>query len=969
MRGFFPTLLNPGAAMGHIQRLWLVCLCLCSLMAAQSEAASYRDAQAGVVDLAGWRGESTLALSGTWYFFPHELLEPQEFLQRITDPQFQAQYAIISQSFLESSAGREPNHGYATYVLRIKNWPTRMALGFVGIDAYTASRTWFFGQDGQGTEKPVQALGLVGTSAATSAPQIRTSHMEPLVAVEEQDYFFLIQVSNFYHAWGGLWDPPEVASIQVLNAEEKQRERLSFFVVGCLIFAAAYSFSLFSRRKEDRGSLYLGFMAVVLAFRSASVTFFPGTMLGSHFLAYAVGLKALYMMMMLVPLLAGFFIRCYFPSYIPRSLHKGFVILLSLASVFFALAPPHIFSHLATAAQIGGMVSGSFYVICALRALRAGERGAIHVILGSSAVLVGAAFDIAAEKGWIHLPLNVINLGFVTFIMLQSQIVAVHFAYAFRRAEHLSRELKSEVERQTRDIKSILENIQQGIFTLVGDGLTIGSEFSDHLKKIVRKESVAGSRLEGILLDHSDLSGDAKSQTMAALNAAMGEDPAVFDLNAHCLASELGYTPEGTEQLRTLELEWTPMVDNRQTVDKILVCVRDVTEIRSLQEKAREQEEELGILQEILKIPEERFQRFIQKTEEYLKQNRQLILNAGSYRKADVVRNLFMNMHTIKGTARTYFLHAISSASHDVEQYYAALQREEVPWQEERLLNDLDRVGTLVQRYDQVGRDKLGWSSADKVLRLPRRRLLDGLDRLITLHDEPLSETGGKVLTELESILMESCYCPIHTVLEDACKGADSLARDLHKHAPDIQIEPSNVILRDDGADLLHSVLIHLVRNALDHGLETPEVRVAAGKPPQGRIQIGITEQGPDLALSFSDDGQGLDLERIESKAREAGLLQPDKRYAAADLADLIFQSGLSTKDTVTEVSGRGVGMDAVRNYLESAGGEITLQLSNAGVSGPGWAFRFEIILPAAVWWSPTRHRTQSQVMPLKQPC
>ncbi|WP_141735810.1 7TM diverse intracellular signaling domain-containing protein [Oligoflexus tunisiensis] len=955
--------------MGYFRRLWLVCLCLGSLMAARSEAGQYREARAGVVDLADWKGEFTLALTGEWYFFPHELLEPRDFLHKIRDPSFQSLYATIGQSFPESSAGGEDNRGYATYVLRIRNWPTRLALGVFGIDAYTSSRTWFFGQDGQGTDQPVQSLGQVGTSEEASAPQIRTSNMEPLLAVEEQDYFFLIQVSNYYHAWGGLWEPPQVASIRVVNAEEKQRERLSFFVVGCLIFAAAYSFSLFSRRPEDRGSLYLGFMAVVLAFRSASVNFFPATLFGSYFLAYAVGLKALYMMMMLVPMLAGQFIRCYFPRYIPPRIHQSLVVFLSLASIFFAVAPSQIFTYLGTPAQVIGMVSGTFYLLCAVRAFFAGEKGASLVILGSTAVFIGALFDILAEKGYLHVPLNVINLGFVVFIMLQSQIVAVHFAYAFRRAEHLSRELKSEVDRQTRDIKSILDSIQQGIFTLVGNGWTIGSQFSGHLKKIVRKEAIAGAGLEDILFNHSDLNGDTKSQTMAALNAALGSDPMVFDLNAHCLVPELGFTPEGTDQVRTLELEWTPMVDASQSVDKILVCVRDVTEIRSLQQKTREQEEELGILQEILKIPEERFQRFIQKTEEYLRQNRQLILNAGSYRKADIVRNLFMNMHTIKGTARTYFLHAISAASHDVEQYYAALQREEAAWHEDRLLNDLERVSSLVQRYEQVGRDKLGWAASDKVLRLPRRRLLDGLDRLSTLHVEPLSEEGGKALSDVENILMESCYSPIQTILEDACKGVDSLARDLHKHVPDIKISPSSVILRDDGADLLHSILIHLVRNALDHGLETAEQREAAGKSPQGKIQIEIEERGSDLVLYFSDDGQGLDLDRIEHKARESGLLQPGRRYATEELADLIFQSGFSTKEAVTEVSGRGVGMDAVRNYLESAGGEISLQLFDTHGPAKGLAFRFEIILPTAVWWSPTRRHTQSQVMPLKQPC
>jgi two-component system chemotaxis sensor kinase CheA len=133
--------------------------------------------------------------------------------------------------------------------------------------------------------------------------------------------------------------------------------------------------------------------------------------------------------------------------------------------------------------------------------------------------------------------------------------------------------------------------------------------------------------------------------------------------------------------------------------------------------------------------------------------------------------------------------------------------------------------------------------------------------------------------------------------------------------------------------------LVHLVRNSIDHGLELPEVRRASGKEETGTITLAASHQGGHIVIEVSDDGRGMDRDKILAKARERGLALPDNP-TDAQIWDLIFAPGFSTAEVITEVSGRGVGMDVVRRNIQSLGGEVQIE------SRPGAGTRTLIRLP-----------------------
>ncbi|MDR3038854.1 MAG: chemotaxis protein CheA [Candidatus Adiutrix sp.] len=152
------------------------------------------------------------------------------------------------------------------------------------------------------------------------------------------------------------------------------------------------------------------------------------------------------------------------------------------------------------------------------------------------------------------------------------------------------------------------------------------------------------------------------------------------------------------------------------------------------------------------------------------------------------------------------------------------------------------------------------------------------------------------------------------------------LVRDLaHKFEKDVKFETigSDTEVDRNMVDSIYDPLVHLVRNSLDHGLETPAERKAAGKSPQGTVKLKAYHQGGNVVIELMDDGRGLNTEKVLKKAVEQGLASPGDNLSEAAVHALIFQPGFSTADTISEVSGRGVGLDVVKHSIEKLRGKV----------------------------------------------
>ncbi|HMG52760.1 MAG TPA: chemotaxis protein CheW, partial [Kofleriaceae bacterium] len=202
------------------------------------------------------------------------------------------------------------------------------------------------------------------------------------------------------------------------------------------------------------------------------------------------------------------------------------------------------------------------------------------------------------------------------------------------------------------------------------------------------------------------------------------------------------------------------------------------------------------------------------------------------------------------------------------------------------------------------------------------------------------------ITTELQEGVMKTRMQPIGNSWNKFPRVVRDLARSCDKRV-ELVMEGESTELDKTLIEAIKDPLTHLVRNAVDHGIELPDRRLAAGKPAQGRLLLRAFHEGGQVIIEISDDGAGLDADRIRAKAIERGLITPDQasRMAEHELFRMIFLPGFSTAAKVTNVSGRGVGMDVVRTNIERIGGTIDLQ----GTRGAGTTIKVKIPLTLAI--------------------
>jgi two-component system, chemotaxis family, sensor kinase CheA len=209
-------------------------------------------------------------------------------------------------------------------------------------------------------------------------------------------------------------------------------------------------------------------------------------------------------------------------------------------------------------------------------------------------------------------------------------------------------------------------------------------------------------------------------------------------------------------------------------------------------------------------------------------------------------------------------------------------------------------------------------------------------------------EEAADIVSSMEEGLKTISTTPVRTVLDPLRRAVRDLCKATGKQAK-LSVVGAEVSLDRRVIEQLRGPLIHLVRNAVDHGLEMPEVREARGKNPEGALTIRIEQQGNMLFIEVGDDGAGLDLEQIREAALRRALVAPEElaNMSTQQLHQLIFRPGFSTRTEATEFSGRGVGLDVVRNQIQALQGHVEVQ------SFAGQGARFVLTLPADLGSSP----------------
>ena len=265
------------------------------------------------------------------------------------------------------------------------------------------------------------------------------------------------------------------------------------------------------------------------------------------------------------------------------------------------------------------------------------------------------------------------------------------------------------------------------------------------------------------------------------------------------------------------------------------------------------------------------------------------------------------------------------------------------------------------QRVQTAGRRTYDKADTASSLRVPAAKLdqfVNLVGELVTVQAR-LSELAArsedpevaKVSEEIERLTaslrensMNIRMMPIRGTFEKFRRLVHDLARDLGKDV-ELTIDGADTELDKTVIDQLSDPLMHLIRNSMDHGIEQPDVRIARGKRSTATIHLSARHSGASVLIGVSDDGGGINTEAVRNRAIEKGMIAPDAHLTEAQTFDLIFQPGFSTAKSVTDVSGRGVGMDVVRQSVESLRGSIEV----ASKSGQGSTVTLRLPLTLAI--------------------
>ena len=531
--------------------------------------------------------------------------------------------------------------------------------------------------------------------------------------------------------------------------------------------------------------------------------------------------------------------------------------------------------------------------------------------------------------------------------------VVVWFIYQQRRKRQLIEEQNrileikvnertAEVREKSKDIQAMLSNMPQGLFTVQDNG-TIHPEYSVYLQTIFETADIAGRHVNDFLFHGATIASDALDSAKAAIFAIIGEDEMNFGFNKSLLLSE--FEIEIGAKKKCLALDWNPIIVD-DVVNKLMVSVRDVTQIRQMESAALEQKRQLDIISQLLNLSAEKFLSFEESSIRYIQVIREVI-EATPQRNEKVIALMFRNMHTIKGNSRTYGFTHLSNTAHEIESTYSVLKAsEDAMWEPEKLLEDLEHIEKALAEYSHVYRTVLGRGNDSGSNRTK------GFWMHNTIMDKIQTYVDTKELTKLKVYLSQINANSIERNLVDVVTSLSSIASQLDKKMPVVTIEPSNVRIKVKAQELLIDVFSHILRNAVDHGLESTEERILAEKHQHGAITIRSSIENNELHISTQDDGRGLNIQGLFNKGVQMGKWKKDDKPSVADIADLMFQPGVTTKAAVTDISGRGVGLDAVRQFLAEQGGKVFVKLHAEQAKSPDFIpFELVVTLPSRLFF------------------
>jgi two-component system chemotaxis sensor kinase CheA len=454
------------------------------------------------------------------------------------------------------------------------------------------------------------------------------------------------------------------------------------------------------------------------------------------------------------------------------------------------------------------------------------------------------------------------------------------------------RDREAQIGRRNRDMRLVMDNVGQGFLTLDRHGV-----LSDEYSRII--EEWFGKPLKG----------EPFAAYLTRIDVAFAHwfEASFAQLNEGFLPIEVAVA-QFPERMQVGEKSWRfeyrPLVTKDDRVETLVVVITDITPILEKQRAEREQQEIIGAF---TRVTRDRHGFMV-----FMEEATALVQAIGGPDSEDFTL-VCRHIHTLKGICGIVDAHSLIDFCHGLEAQLAEQARTPNADEKQALL-------ALWAHYEEQIRPFIGSDEAG--VRLHRQRYLEFLQALRS------KVPHGALLEQASSWVFEDTQQHLDRLAEHA----RAVAKRLGKGSIQVDVESSDLRLPPGACAELWRVLVHVVRNAVDHGLEPSSERETLGKPARGRISLSTTLKDGMFAVAISDDGRGINWEGIRQRARELGLAAE----TPADLERALFFDGLTTRTEANELSGRGIGTAAVGSALQAHAGRVEVE----SAAGKGTTFR-----------------------------
>jgi ligand-binding sensor domain-containing protein/signal transduction histidine kinase len=488
------------------------------------------------------------------------------------------------------------------------------------------------------------------------------------------------------------------------------------------------------------------------------------------------------------------------------------------------------------------------------------------------------------------------------------------------RIRRQNRELEQKVAERTEDLRNktialeaskketddILHTVSEGLF-LLNRKHQLGSQYAMVLEKIFEKEKLAHSNFFDLIKEGITKESLSTIKRYFSLLFKKDIDEEILDSLNPLIHMEIHIGKQ--KQLKHLAFEFSRIYNKEGVITELMASVRDITEQVLLEQKLVESEKrtnrQLNWMLSILHVEPDMLQDFIESVQREVDAIEGILdLDFGRNNFKMRLEKIYRSMHLIKGNASLLALQFFADQAHQFEDIISGIQKKE----------------RIVANDFQSLKEKL------KDIRESIKEVHGLLDRIHKLHTQMRPKRSYE-----QKMLLQSFINLTEQMGQDSGKN--------------IQLNHDDFNINDiphKNQLLVKEILIQLLRNAIAHGIELPEERENAGKSAQAKIEISTSRIKDSFIIRVRDDGRGLQIEKLRQRAKESGKW-PEKEvnhWTTEQVINSIFVSGITTSDDITQISGRGVGMDLVKKELETHKGTIDIKFENGKYS------EFKIKLP-----------------------